>query len=69
MEAVVERVVGWLQRTALWLAGSAIVLQTRTIRNKVDQDGRLNPVFVALAQHRMELPGCHRLMARRALWH
>ncbi|MBE0588426.1 MAG: hypothetical protein IH617_10315 [Hydrogenophaga sp.] len=61
MEAVVEQVVGWLQRTALWLAGSTIVLQTRTIRNKFNKDERLNPVFVALAQHRMEPPGRHRL--------
>jgi len=34
MEAVVEQVVGWLQRTALWLAGNLMLLQTRTIRNK-----------------------------------
>jgi hypothetical protein len=34
MEASVERVVGWLQRTALWLAGNTMLLQTRTIRNK-----------------------------------
>jgi hypothetical protein len=45
MEAVVERVVGWLQRAALWLAGKTMLLQTRTIRNKDYEDGRLNPVF------------------------
>ncbi|WP_157538901.1 hypothetical protein [Hydrogenophaga flava] len=35
MEARVEQVVGWLQRKALWLAGFSMILQTKTILNKV----------------------------------
>ncbi|EWS64816.1 hypothetical protein Y695_01935 [Hydrogenophaga sp. T4] len=69
MEAVVERVVGWLQRTALWLAGKTMLLQTRTIRNKVNQDGHPNPIFVAPAQHQVESPGRHRLWLRGRLGH
>jgi hypothetical protein len=64
MEAVVERVVGWLQRTALWLARKTMLLQTRTIRNKVDRNCCRNLVFVAPAQHRVEPPGRHRLWVR-----
>jgi len=41
-----------------------MLLQTRTIRNKVDQDGHPNPIFVAPAQHGVELPGRHHLWVR-----
>ncbi|WP_127806237.1 MULTISPECIES: hypothetical protein [Hydrogenophaga] len=47
MEARVEQVVGWLQRKALWLAGSPMILQTKTILNKVFTRQTFFALFVA----------------------
>jgi hypothetical protein len=55
MEARVEQVVGWLQRRALWLAGVAMILQTKTILNKVFTGQTLFALFVASGPHHPSL--------------
>jgi hypothetical protein len=64
MEASVDRVVGWLQRAALWLAGVFMLLQTRTIRNKLRCVKLQYPICVAADQHRepaLAAPACNGL--------
>ena len=59
MEASVERVVGWLQRTALWLAGVRMLLQSRTIRNKLNSIEPCFHIFVATGQQNPDaVSGC-----------
>ncbi|UJW83036.1 hypothetical protein [Hydrogenophaga sp. SL48] len=50
IEASGDRVVGWLQRAALWLAGIFMLLQTRTIRNKLTPEKPHSCFFVAADQ-------------------
>jgi len=58
MEARVEQVVGWLQRKALWLAGFSMILQTKTILNKVFTGQTFFALFVASSPHQPSLsPG------------